>query len=55
MVTAKRRGVTLAKAVEYVSTDQDGLFTIRRLEWGTYWVLAKKGGEWIPRYVFPIL
>src|ERR1700680_1048581 len=52
MVSAKRLGVPLARAIEYVSTDQGGLFTIRGLEWGTYGIFANKEEDGYPNTSF---
>jgi len=44
-VHAELKGVPMAKAIRYVETDENGLFLIDQLEFGTYYVAAKKEEE----------
>src|SRR5207244_11457563 len=41
-VHAELKGVPMAKAIRYVGTDENGLFLIDHLEFGTYYVAAYK-------------
>jgi hypothetical protein len=44
-VHAELKGVPMAKAIRYVETDENGFFLIDQLEFGTYYVAAKKEEE----------
>jgi len=44
-VHAELKGVPMAKAIRYVETDENGFFLIDQLEFGTYYVTAKKEEE----------
>lgn len=36
--------------IRYVDTDEQGRFTVDRLEWGSYWVVAMKESEGFPDF-----